>query len=82
VNEIIARLIEGGIPTYLTQFIPETKSFLKAKPVASNSLLDEYSALNMNNLQPAFYLLLFGHFLGLISFLLEVLYFKIYPQRH
>jgi hypothetical protein len=82
VNEIIGRLIEGGISEYLTQFNPEKKSFLKTKPNTSKSLLDEYYALNTNNLQPAFYLLLFGHSLGLISFLLEVLYFKIYLQRH
>jgi hypothetical protein len=36
--------------------------------------------LNMSNMQPAFFLLLFGHSLSLISFLLEILYFKIHLQ--
>jgi hypothetical protein len=47
-------------------------------------LLDEYSELNMNNMQPAFFLLLFGHFLGLISFLMEMLYVRLYSflQQH
>jgi hypothetical protein len=82
VNEIIGRLTEGGIIAYLQNFIPGSKPFRKSKPIASNSLLDEYSALKTNNLQPAFYLLLFGHCLGLICFLMEMVYYKIQLQHH
>jgi hypothetical protein len=82
VNEIIDRLTEGGITTYLSKFSPETKTFLKTKPNAFNSSLDDYSALNTNNMQSAFYLLLFGHSLGLISLVLEILSFKIYFRQH
>jgi hypothetical protein len=82
VNSIIGRFTEGGIIAYLQKFIPETKSFHKSKPIASNSLLDEYCALNLKNLQPAFFLLLFGHSLSLICFLMEMFYFKIQIQHH
>jgi hypothetical protein len=33
-------------------------------------------------MQPAFFLFIFGNSLGLVSFLLEILYFKIYIQQH
>jgi hypothetical protein len=84
VNEIIGRLTESGIAVYLERFNPETKSFKKTKPITSVALLDEYCALNMNNLQPAFLLYIFGQSLALISFLLEILYFKTsaYLQQH
>jgi hypothetical protein len=84
VNEIIGRLVESGIAVYLNKFSPEDKTIKGIKPNMSKSLLDEYSALNMNNMQPAFYLLLFGYSLGLISLVLEILSFKIsvYLQQH
>jgi hypothetical protein len=79
-NEIIDRIRESGIASYLERFSPEAKSFRKTKSNTGNSLLDEYSALNMSNMQPAFLLLLFGHCLGLISFLFEMLYFRVYSN--
>jgi hypothetical protein len=79
-NELIDRLRESGIASYLERFSPEAKSFRKTKSSTYNSLLDEYYALNMSNMQPAFLLLLFGHSLGLISFLFEMLYFKVYSN--
>jgi hypothetical protein len=82
VDEIIGRLIEGGIATYLQNFNPETKSFSKANPSTSSSLLDEYAALNVSNMQSALFLFLFGHSLGLITFLFEILYFKLHVQDH
>jgi hypothetical protein len=76
VNEILYRLIECGIPAHLVKDTPAAKKFFKAKSNTSKTVADEYHALTMNNMQPAFYLLLFGHGLGLICFLMEVLYFK------
>jgi hypothetical protein len=81
-NEIIGRLTESGMATYLEKFNPETKSFKKTNPISSLALLDEYSPLNINNMQPAFFLFIFGNSLGLVSFLLEILYFKVYLQQH
>jgi hypothetical protein len=81
VNEIIYRLVESGIPAYLLKFGSESREFLKSKSSFSKTLADDYCALSMNNMQSAFYLLLFGHALGLLSFLMEILYFKIQPYR-
>ncbi|PNF33395.1 hypothetical protein B7P43_G04164 [Cryptotermes secundus] len=77
-NEIIYRLVESGISTYLVKVSSETRKFFKAISIASKTLADEYHALTMSNMQSAFYLLLFGHSLGLMSFLMEMLYFKIH----
>jgi hypothetical protein len=54
----------------------ESRKVLKAKSSSSKTEADEHCALTMNHMQSAFYLLLFGHALGLISFLMEMLYFK------
>jgi hypothetical protein len=78
VNEIIYRLVESGISAYLVKVSPELRKYLKAKSSASKTEADEYCALTMNHMQSAFYLLLFGHSLGLISFLMEMLYFKMH----
>jgi hypothetical protein len=81
-NKIIGRLTESGLTTYLEKFDPETKSFKKTNPSTSVPFLDEYSPLNINNLQPAFFLFIFGNCMGLVAFVLEILYFKIYIQQH
>jgi hypothetical protein len=67
VNEIIYRLVESGIPAYLAKVGAESRIFLKSKSSVSKTEADEYCALSMNHMQSAFYLLLFGHAMGLIS---------------
>jgi hypothetical protein len=74
VNGIIYRLVESVIPSYLEKGLMETRKVLKANSSSSKTLVDEDCALSMNHMQSAFYLLLFGHSLGLISFLMEMLY--------
>jgi hypothetical protein len=81
VNEIIYRLVESGIPAYFVKVVRESREFLISKSSFSKTQADEYSALTMNHMQSAFYLLLFGHALGLISFLMEMLYFKMQLWR-
>jgi hypothetical protein len=76
VNEIIYRLVESGFPAYFVEVVRESREFLKAKSSSSKTEADEYCALTMNHMQSAFYLLLFGRALGLISFLMEMFYFK------
>jgi hypothetical protein len=61
---------------------PRNEILLEDKPNTSNSLLDDYFALNMNSMQPAFFLLLVRHSLAIIAFLLEILYFKICVHQH
>jgi hypothetical protein len=78
VNEIIDRLVEGGIPACLVKFSPEGKYLFKSK---SKTVADEYYVLSMYNMQCAFYLFLFGHSLGFISFLMEMSYFKMHLLR-
>ncbi|PNF33397.1 hypothetical protein B7P43_G04166 [Cryptotermes secundus] len=78
VNEIIYRLVESGISTYLVKISSEGRKYLNAISSASKTVADEYHALTMNNMQPAFYLLFLGHCLGLISFLMEMLFFKMH----
>jgi hypothetical protein len=82
VNEILDRLIESGIPTYWGKTRPEVEKFIKAKSKTSKTVADDYYVLTMNHMQSAFYLFLFGHTLGFISFLMEILYFKIRLKRH
>jgi hypothetical protein len=82
VNEIIYRLVESGIPAYMAKVSPEGRTYFKAKSSASKTVADEYCALTMDNMQSAFYLLLFGHSLGLIFFLMEMLYFKMHMRCH
>ncbi|PNF38683.1 hypothetical protein B7P43_G17881 [Cryptotermes secundus] len=81
VNEIIYRLVESGISIYLMKVSSEERKYFEAKSSVSKIVADEYHALTMNNMQSAFYLLLFGHSLSLISFLMEMLYFKIHLWR-
>jgi hypothetical protein len=82
VNEILERLIESGIPGHLSKFTPEGKASIKANSNTSKTVADEYCVLTMNYMQSAFYLFLFGHSLGLMSFLMEILYFKLHLQRY
>jgi hypothetical protein len=77
-NYIIAQLIESGIIGFLYKYSPEGKKIIKANSIVSNTLADEYYVLTMNNMQSAFYLLLFGHILGAISFVMEIMYFKMH----
>jgi hypothetical protein len=81
VNEIIDRLIESGIPGHFWKFSPKGKASIKRNSNTSKTVEDEYDVLTMNNMQSAFYLFLFGHSLGLMSFLMEMLYFKMRFQR-
>jgi hypothetical protein len=81
VNKVIDRLVESGIAAHLDSDIPEAKTFLKGKSRISECLVDEYSVLTMQNMQPPFHLLLFGHCLGLITFLAEILYFKLHCKN-
>jgi hypothetical protein len=76
VNEITARLVESGIPTYLEKFEPGGKLVFNPKSNTSNTIADEYSILTMKNMQPAFCLFLFGQALALVTFLMELLCLK------
>jgi hypothetical protein len=80
VNEIIGRLIESGIPGYLLNFSPEMKASMKANSKTFETVANDYSVLTVNNIQSALYLFLFGNSLGLMSFLMEMLYFKMHHQ--
>jgi hypothetical protein len=64
VNDIIGRIIESGILTYLKSFSPEAKKFLKENPNTSKTVADDYYVFTMINIQSAFYLFLFGHRTG------------------
>jgi hypothetical protein len=77
-NEIIYRLVESGISTYLANIGSVARKYFKAISSFSKTIADEYRALTMNYMQSAFYLPLLGHRLGLMSFLMEMLYFKIH----
>jgi hypothetical protein len=81
VNEILDRLIESGIPEYLKKYSLKAKTIIKGNSENSKTIADDYYVLTMNNMQSAFYLFLFGHSLGLISFIMEMLYFKMHIQR-
>jgi hypothetical protein len=82
VSEIIDRLVESGILAYVAQPLPVVQKYIQTKSSTSKYVADEYCVLSMNNMQSAFYLFLFGHSLGFISFLIEMMYFKIYLKRH
>jgi hypothetical protein len=82
VNNIIDGLIESGIPVYLGKSSPQAKELFKANSNYSKNVADEYYVLTMYNMQSSFHLSLFGHSLSLISFLMEMLYFKMHVKRH
>jgi hypothetical protein len=78
INDIIDQLIESGIIAYLYKYSPEGKKIIKANSNVSKTVADGYSVLTMNNMQSAFYLFLFGHSLGVITLVMEILYFKMH----
>jgi hypothetical protein len=81
-NDIIDRLVETGIVAYFGKFSSQAKILFKANSNNSKTVSDKYYVLTMNNMQCAFYLFLLGNSLSLISFLMEMLYFKMYVKRH
>jgi hypothetical protein len=76
VNEIIGRVLEGGIIDYWVQNCAEIREVIKAEANATKTLADEFRGLTMKHMQSAFYLLFFGQGLSMISFITEVIYFK------
>jgi hypothetical protein len=76
VNEIIRRVSEGGIIDHWVQSCAEMREVIKAEANATKTLADEFRALNMTHMQSAFYLLFLGQGLSMMSFLMEILYYK------
>jgi hypothetical protein len=81
VNEIIDRVLESGLFNRWIQESTESEAITKAVETSAKTLTDEFYELNLKHMQPAFYLLFFGDGLSLVSFLMELLYFKMHLQR-
>ncbi|PSN43950.1 Ionotropic receptor 225 [Blattella germanica] len=71
-DEVMTYIVEAGLPNQWLKTILDIRG-IKAGVIALTDLSDEYSALTMNHLQGAFFFLLMGIALGLITFILEVL---------
>jgi hypothetical protein len=78
-NRFIQIAIEAGLVGKWWQDILTT-SRTKSATLQKHSLPDDYSVLLLIHLQGAYYLLLLGHCVALISFLTEVLYHRYYTQ--
>jgi hypothetical protein len=82
VNEIIRRVSEGGIIEHWVHNCAEMREVMKAEANAQTTLADEFRDLNMKHMQSAFYILLFGQGLSIMSFLTELLYYKSFYKTH
>jgi hypothetical protein len=73
VSEIIDALIEAGIYNFWVSYSLNMNKIVSRKQSIVHPL-DRYFSFNLYNMQPAFYLLLFGSFLSAICFIVELLY--------
>jgi hypothetical protein len=80
VNEIIDRVLESGILNHWFKDSIEAQVIMKSVSNSTTTLADEFYELNTKHMQSAFYLLFFGEGLGLISLLMELLYFRMHLQ--
>jgi hypothetical protein len=76
VNEIIVRVVEAGIYNYWISLNIHIRKVVSRK-IRIKNLVDEYYNFSLNNLQPAFYLLLMGWFLSALCVMVELLYNRV-----
>ena len=80
VTHIIDRVVEAGIHKYWVSLCFNWLK-IKSRKIAIVSSLDGYYSFNLYHLQPAFYLLLMGWCLSVLSFIVEVLYYRVLSKR-
>ena len=80
VNEIINRVVEAGLYKCWIS-ISDNNFKLMYRKIALSHPLDGYYSFNLYNLQPAFYLLLFGLCLSVLCFIVELLYNYVLNKR-
>jgi hypothetical protein len=71
INDVVGRIVEGGILRQIKKEYSE-KEKIEAK-FQSYTLDDTYSAINIKQLQTAYYLLLMGYVLALAGFVIEIM---------
>jgi hypothetical protein len=79
-NKLIETALQAGLVGKWWKDIQVT-SRIKATAIRKYSLLDDYSVLLLTHLQGAYYLLLLGHCVAFICFLVEILYRMHYTQE-
>jgi len=80
VNEIIDRVVEAGIYKFWIS-LHMNQHKLYSRKIAMVHPLDGYYSLNLHHLQPAFFLLLMGWCLIVLSFMFELLYNRVLGKR-
>jgi len=75
INDIIDRIVEAGLFMYSAN-VYFTLERIISKTSFSDTLADTYLDINIGHVQSAFYLLLLGHALALISLFVEIIWFR------
>jgi hypothetical protein len=81
VNEIVVRVVEAGIYNEWISLNINIRKVVSRKIRIKNQV-DEYYSFSLNNLQPAFYLLLMGWFLSALCFMVELLYNRVLCKKY
>jgi hypothetical protein len=75
INDVIDRIVEAGLFKYWTNsFFASARMITKTS--GSDTLADKYLDINIRHVQSAFYLLLLGYALALISLFVEIIWFR------
>jgi hypothetical protein len=76
VTEIIDRVVEAGLYNYWISAYLHSLN-IDSRKIAIVHPLDGYYSFNLYHMQPAFYLLLMGWFLGALCFMMELLFKRV-----
>jgi hypothetical protein len=80
INDVINHVVEAGLPMQWKKLMLETVK-LSSKPSFTYTLADTYVNISATHLQSAFYMLLLGYVLALLSFILEVIWYNVMSER-
>jgi hypothetical protein len=75
INDVIDRIVEAGLFMYWRKSYFTLRRII-TKTLGSDTLADTYHNINIRHVQSAFYLLLLGHALALISLFVEIIWFR------
>ena len=81
VTEIIVRVVAAGIYNYWNSLRMHALK-LRSQKIAIVQPLDGYYSFNLQQLQPAFYFLLFGWCLSALCFVIEMMYNHVLRKRN
>jgi hypothetical protein len=80
INDVIDHVVEAGLPMQWKRRVLETVK-LSSNTSFTYTLADTYVNISATHLQSAFYMLLLGYVLALLSFILEVIWYNVMSER-